>query len=129
MTTNSETKPTILIVEDNEINSNVLQDYLSDRYNVLVADNGITAIDTIYEKRNELSLVLLDIVLPDINGFEILEEMNENGWIEFLPVVVISSEGSEEFKSRAYLNNVYGFITKPFTYEEVMACIKNILPQ
>ena len=66
MTTNSETKPTILIVEDNEINSNVLQDYLSDRYNIIVADNGITAIDTIYEKRNELSLVLLDIVLPDI---------------------------------------------------------------
>lgn len=128
MTTNPETRPTVLVVEDNEINRNMLMDYLAGSYNVITAENGLEAIDIIDEKKDELSLILLDIVLPTLNGFEVLEEMNENGWIESIPVIVVSSEGSDEFKNRAYLNNVYGFVTKPFTYDEVMSCVKTILP-
>lgn len=127
MATNSAARPTILVVEDNEVSRNLLEEYLSGQYDVITASNGLEAMDIIDEKREELSLMLLDIVMPNVNGFEILEDMNENGWIEFLPVVIVSSEGSEEFKKRAYLNNVYDFITKPFTYEEVMACVKRIV--
>ena len=118
---------TILVVEDNSINRGLLYEYLSKDYNVLLAADGLQAIDIITEQKDEISLILLDIVMPEVNGFEILEELNASGWIEFLPVVIISSEGTEEFKHRAYLNNVYNFITKPFTYEEVMSCVKRIL--
>ena len=127
MTMDSKEKSTILIVEDNEINSQMLLEYLSSDYNVLLAADGLEAIEIIEKRRHELSLILLDIVLPSLDGFELLEEMNENGWIESLPVVIVSSEGSEEFKQRAYLYNVYAFITKPFTYKEVMSCVKAIV--
>ena len=127
MTANSGTRPTILIVEDNVVSRNLLQEYLSSEYNVLAAANGEEAVELLVERLNDISLMLLDIVMPNLNGFEILEYMNENGWIEVLPVVIISSEGTDEFKNRAYLNNVYNFITKPFTYEEVHACVKRIL--
>ena len=124
-----ETKPTILIVEDNDVNRDLLQEYLSGCYNVILASDGVEAMDIIEEKMNEISLVLLDILMPNLNGLEMLEEMNENGWIESLPVVIVSAEGSAEFKNRAYLNNVYDFITKPFTYEEIMSCVKRIVSQ
>ena len=120
---------TILVVEDNNINRGLLYEYLSKDYNVILAADGLQAIDIIEERKEEISLMLLDIVMPEFNGFEVLEEPNASGWIEFLPVVIISSEGSEEFKHRAYLNNVYNFITKPFTHEEVMSCVKRILSE
>ena len=127
MTMNSRTKPLILIVEDNEINSQVLVEYLSNDYDVIVAADGLEAIEIIQKNLHDISLILLDLILPSLDGFELLEEMNENGWIQFVPVVIISSEGSEEFQQRAYLNNVYAFITKPFTYKEVMSCVKAIV--
>lgn len=127
MITKCETKPTILVVDDNDINRNLLKEYLSDKYNVITASCGSEALDIIDERLGELSLMLLDIVMPNMNGFEILEELNDNGKIEDLPVVIISSEGTDEFKNRAYLNNVYHFITKPFTYYEVMSCVERIL--
>ena len=127
MITKRETKPTVLVVDDNDINRNLLEEYLSGKYNVITATCGSEALDIIDERLNELSLMLLDIVMPNMNGFEILEELNENGKIEFLPVVIVSSEGTTEFKNRAYLNNVYHFITKPFTYDEVMSCVERIL--
>lgn len=125
----SEKKPTILIVDDNEASRDLLREYLSDSYNVISASNGAQAMDIIDVKKHEISLVLLDIVMPNVNGFEVLEEMNENGWIEFLPVVIVSAEDSVEFQRRAYLNNVHHFISKPFTYEEVMSCVKRIISQ
>lgn len=127
MTMNSKTKPTILVVEDNEINSEMLKIYLSKDYNVLLATDGLEAIEMIEKNLQDISLILLDLVLPSLDGFELLEEMNDNGWIETLPVVIVSSEGSEEFKERAYLNNVYAFITKPFTYKEVISCVRAIV--
>ncbi len=127
MTMNPKTKATIMVVEDNEINSEMLLEYLSKDYNVLLATDGLEAIEMIGKNLQDLSLILLDLVLPSLDGFELLEEMNENGWIESVPVVIVSSEGSEEFKQRAYLNNVYAFITKPFTYKEVMSCVKAIV--
>ena len=127
MAIGSDKKYTVLVVEDNEINKDLLYEYLSPNYNVLLASNGTEALDIIDEKKDEISLIFLDIVMPYCNGFEVLEDMNETGAIASLPVVIISSEGSDEFKSRAYLNNVCHFITKPFTYEEVMACAKAIL--
>ena len=123
----SKPKPTILVVDDSEINRDLLHEYLSKEYNVILASNGAEALNLMDEFFDQIKLVLLDIVMPNINGFEILEEMHENGWIETLPVVIVSAEGSAEFRRRAYLNNVYNFISKPFTYEEVMSCVKRIL--
>ena len=102
-------------------------EYLFPYYHVILASNGLEALSIIEEKKDEIDLMFLDIVMPNCDGFDVLEEMNENGWIEFVPVVIVSAEGTEEFKHRAYLNNVYHFITKPFTYEEVLSCAKRIL--
>ena len=120
-------RKTVFVVEDNEINRNLLCEYLAPDYNLIAASNGLEALNIIEEKKDKIDLMFLDIVMPNCNGFEVLEEMNETGWIEDVPVVIISSEGQEDYKHRAYLNNVYNFITKPFTYEEVISCARRIL--
>lgn len=127
MNNQPEKKATILVVDDNEVSRDLLYEYLSGSYNVILASNGLDAMDIIEERRQELSLVLLDLMMPNLNGFEMLEEMNENGWIATLPVVVVSSEWSEEFRNRAYLYNVYDFISKPIMHDEIMACVKRII--
>lgn len=127
MNENAEAKQTILIVEDNEINRSLLEEYLTDSYNVLTACDGVEAMDIIEKKMSEISLVLLDLMMPNLNGLQMLDELNEYGWIEHVPVVIISAEKSPELKEKAYLKNVYHFITKPFTYEEVMACVRRML--
>jgi len=120
-------KPTILVVEDNQINRELLLEYLSDSYHVLWADNGLAALDLIEDNLKTIKLILLDIVMPGFNGFDVLEEMNSQGWIETIPVVVVSSEGSEMMRNEAYLHNVVDYITKPFSPEEVLACVRRIL--
>jgi len=120
-------KPTILVVEDNQINRELLLEYLSDSYHVLWADNGLDALDLIEDNLKTIKLILLDIVMPGFNGFDVLEEMNSQGWIETIPVVVVSSEGSEMMRNEAYLHNVVDYITKPFSPAEVLACVRRIL--
>lgn len=82
----------ILIVDDSEINRSLLADMLSADYSLLEASNGLEAMVLINQYHSELSMVLLDIVMPEMDGFEVLASMNGAGLLERLPVIMISAE-------------------------------------
>ena len=86
------TKSKILIVDDAELNRSVLADILDEKYEIIEAENGLEAIAQIERNKRELSLVLLDIMMPEVDGFEVLAIMNKNKWLEQIPVIIISSE-------------------------------------
>ena len=87
-----KTRDMILIVDDAELNRSVLADILGEKYEIIEAENGLEAIVQIEKNKHELSLVLLDIMMPKVDGFEVLAIMNKNKWLEQIPVIIISSE-------------------------------------
>ena len=84
----------ILIVDDSEINRELLSDILSDEYEVLEAENGLSATDLINREKDEISAILLDLVMPVMDGFRFLEWMNKENLISTIPVLVISGENT-----------------------------------
>ena len=103
----------ILIVDDAEMNRAILSVMLAD-YEIIEAENGVQAIAALQKHEGELSLMLLDIVMPEIDGFGVLEEMNAQGWIEDVPVIMISSESGGANIERAYKLGCTDFIGRPF---------------
>lgn len=107
-------KQKILIVDDSEMNRAILSDMLEDEYTILEAEDGMEAILTLQKHSAEISLVLLDYVMPKMDGFEVLTIMNQNQWIDNIPVIMISSENSPSYIENAYRLGVTDFIVRPF---------------
>ena len=109
-----QNKQKILIADDSEINRSILTDMLGDEYEILEAENGVEAISVMQKLSGELSLLLLDIVMPEMDGFGVLTAMNQNHWIEDIPVIMISAENRSSHVERAYELGVTDFISRPF---------------
>ena len=109
-----EKKYKILVADDSEMNRSILADILGDEYEILEAQNGLEAVAVLRERGPELSLVLLDIVMPGMDGFEVLAVMNKNRWIEDIPVIMISAESSASHVDHAYELGVTDYISRPF---------------
>lgn len=114
MSESAENRQTILIADDSEINRSILADMLGSEYEILEAENGTVALDIIENSLQTLSLVLLDIVMPETDGFGVLTEMNDKHYIEYIPVIMISAESSPEAIEKAYGLGVTDFISRPF---------------
>ena len=112
--TEQKRRQRILIADDSEMNRSILADMLGEEYEILEAENGVEAVSAIQKYRMEIDLVLLDIVMPEMDGFEVLTVMNRNSWIEDIPVIMISAETSPSHVERAYNLGVTDFITRPF---------------
>lgn len=112
--TEENAKQTILIVDDSEMNRFILSDMLSDEFEILEAKNGKDAIAVLRKLDNAVSLVLLDIVMPEMDGFEVLAYMNKYHWIDDIPVIMISSETAPSAIEYAYDMGVTDFISRPF---------------
>ena len=125
--THDENRETILIVDDSAMNRMLLSDILSDTYNIIEAEDGEQAIAILQQHASEISIVVLDMVMPKVDGFGVLEAMNENRWIQFLPVVSISTESSPEFVERAYSLGVTDFINRPFDELIVIRRVSNTI--
>ena len=98
-----ETKrKTVLIVDDEEINRVILSSMLSGNYDTLEAENGREALEICRARRGEIAIMLLDIIMPAMDGIEVLEAMNQLGYIEEIPVVMISTETGSETMKKAY---------------------------
>jgi putative two-component system response regulator len=104
----------ILIVDDSEMNRSLLSDILCDQFDIMEADNGITAAAVLQNHEQEISLMLLDIVMPEMDGFELLALMNKKGWIKSIPVITISSETVPAYIERAYNLGALEYISRPF---------------
>lgn len=104
----------ILIVDDSEMNRALLEDMLSDDYEILEAANGMEATAILSEQELGICLVLLDIVMPVMDGFETLTMMNKKGWIKNIPVIMISAETASTYMDRAYGLGAVDYISRPF---------------
>ena len=120
-------KPSVLIVDDSEMNRIILNEMLKDEYRILEADNGRTALDMVDRYGDELSLVLLDIVMPGMNGFEVLGELSRRTVADSLPVIMISSEDSDDVVLRAYELGASDYINRPFDARVVRRRVSNTI--
>lgn len=98
----TKTRSRILIVDDSGMNRMMLSELLEDRYDILEASNGAEALSLIRQNLSSLDLVLLDIVMPELDGFGVLANMKKRRWLEFIPVIMISSEGDSASIERAF---------------------------
>lgn len=114
MNTYEKSKKKILVVDDSELNRAILADMLKDDYEILEARDGVEAVATVQQHDNEIALMLLDIVMPKMDGFEVLKVMNKGGWIDHIPVIMISAEASSQYISKAYDMGVTDYIVRPF---------------
>ena len=121
------TKYKILIVDDSAINRTILADILEDYFDILEASDGIEAIQLIKKHNNDLSLILLDLVMPNMDGLEVLAVMNSGEWINRIPVIMISSENSPTYIERAYELGATDFINRPFNTFVVKKRIANTI--
>ena len=123
----SENKPRILIVDDSEFNRAILKEILQENYEIIEADDGKEALLKINEYGMEISLVLLDIIMPEKDGFEVLKYMEEESLISDIPVIMISSEDSANYIRRAYEMGVSDYINRPFDANIVYQRVSNIV--
>ena len=114
------TKQKILIADDSEMNRELLTAILEEEYDIIQAKDGVQAVDCLQKHAEEISLLLLDIVMPKMDGFEVLSYMNKEHWIEAIPVVIISSENSPVYIKRGYDLGATDFIGKPFDANMVL---------
>ena len=120
-------KETILIVDDSALNRMVLIEILGkENYTFLEAENGQQAVELL-DCHPEVDLLLLDITMPEIDGFGVLEAMNQYHWIEETPVIMISAEDSYTFVERAYDLGASDYITRPFDARVVCRRVSNTL--
>ena len=117
----------ILIVDDSEMNREILYEMLKDEFDTLEAENGKEALEVLERYGCEISLVLLDIVMPIMDGFEVLGYMNEKDMIEEIPVIMISSEDSASFIHRAYEMGVADYISRPYDAQIVYKRVYNTI--
>lgn len=111
-------KKTVLVVDDVRTERRILEHMLSEEYNVILADNGEEALETLNEKKEQISLVLLDLVMPRKDGHQVLIEMSKDKVLASIPVIALTAEASTE-NATLELGAV-DFIAKPYESPELI---------
>ena len=122
-----EGKPEVLIVDDSEMNRELLAEMLGSEYKITEAENGEECMAALKQRGTGISLILLDIVMPVANGFDVLDYMTSTHRIEDIPVIMISSENSEETVRKAYEFGVTDYISRPFDTRVVCRRVANTI--
>lgn len=122
-----ENKRTVLIVEDNDLNRDILAAMLEDEYEILTADNGKTGLDILMEKGRGIDTVLLDIQMPVMDGYEFLLAIKENGQYTDIPVIVTTASGSMTNEIRCLDLGASDFISKPYNADVVKKRIRSLI--
>ncbi|WP_165045634.1 diguanylate cyclase [Adlercreutzia sp. ZJ138] len=120
-------KKTVLVVDDSMFNRALLADMMADEFNVIEAENGKQAIAAISKLGLGISLVLLDYVMPEMDGFAVLSVMQRRGWIKDIPVVMVSAESDPAYIERAYELGATDFLTRPFDINIVRHRVRNTI--
>ena len=124
---NSIAKQQILIVDDSEMNCELLSEILNKDFRVLVAKNGEECLDLIRQYGTGISLILLDIAMPVMNGFDVLTYMNRNHYIEDIPVIMISDEDSDSSIKHCFELGVSDYISRPFDSKVIYQRVYNTI--
>jgi len=117
----------ILIVDDNNINRTILSGILANEYDLLEAEDGKQALDIIEKQLNNLDLILLDLVMPNIDGLQVLRTMHDNDWTNTIPVIMISAETVSSYIREAYDLGAIDYIGRPFDSEVIRKRIDNTI--
>ncbi len=120
------TRKKLLVVDDVDINRAILSELFCDQFDVLEAENGRVAVELIEEYRDSVAIVLLDLIMPVMNGFEVLQWMNEQGLIQTIPVVMITGEDDDEKTLEGYRLGVSDLVKKPFNPEIIIKRVNNV---
>lgn len=123
----STDKLKILIVDDSELNRELLAGMLEDEYEIYQVENGKKAIDILEENREQFKLVLLDINMPVMDGYEVLSIMKRRKWLDKLPVIVISAEIRGESVKTAYELGASDYFVRPFNAAIVLRRVRNTI--
>lgn len=117
----------VLIVDDAELNREMLDTILGEDYSIMKAENGKEALRLLNEFHNEIVVVLLDLIMPEMNGYEVMDVMKEKGWIEKIPILIISGETAIETEKKCFDYGVSDFIRKPFDNSLVRRRVTNVV--
>lgn len=120
-------KQKILIVDDSGMNRALLVDILEEQYDVVEAENGVEAISVLSKQRTDFSLLLLDIMMPEMDGFEVLAYINKHQWNDTFAVIMISADDSPANIKRAYDLGAFDYISRPFDSTIVQRRISNTM--
>lgn len=120
-------KQLVLIVDDRDLNRFLLRDMLEENYDIVEASNGLEAVKCLEGKEKDISIVLLDAVMPEMDGFAVLSEMKKRRWLDHIPVVMISAETSPDFLLRGYELGALDYISRPFDSVVVKKRVENTL--
>ena len=120
-------KQKILVVDDSALNRELLSEMLSDNYKICEAQNGQEAVELLADHWREYSLVLLDINMPVMDGYEVLRYMKAHNWLEALPVIAISAETREDNIGLAYELGVSDYFKRPFDISAVRRRVRNTI--
>lgn len=116
----------ILIADDSKMNQQILSGILGVRYEYLYADDGMQALDLLHSEF-DIDLLLLDINMPRLDGFGVLEVMKQRNWLQEIPVIITSSEDDESFIQKAYELGVTDYIRRPFNLTVTQRRVSNAL--
>lgn len=120
-------RQTIMIADDSEMNREILADMLGDAYDLIEAADGEEAVGLLREREIGVDLLLLDIMMPKLDGFGVLAAMNEHHWIDHIPVIMISAESASSFVDKAYEQGATDYISRPFDAAVVRRRVTNTL--
>lgn len=117
----------ILIVDDAELNREMLATILGGEYYILKAEDGKTALELLEKEHREIAVVLLDLIMPEMDGFAVMDVMKKKGWMEKIPVLIISGETAVKTEKECFEYGVSDFIRKPFDNTLVKKRVNNIV--
>lgn len=118
---------TVLIVDDAELNRDILREILEDDYKIMEAENGRTALKLLKNHHEEIAVLLLDLNMPEVDGFGVLETMQREHWMSRIPVLIISGETSVTAEKKCFEYNISDFIKKPFDNTIVKKRVSNVI--
>lgn len=117
----------ILITDDSDINRMILSDMLEDTYDIIEADSGKQALEIIDKRKDDIDIILLDFVMPEMDGFQVLAELNRRWKKEDIPVIMISAESDQNFIVQAYKQGALDYICRPFNATIVRHRVDSIM--
>jgi putative two-component system response regulator len=124
MAGSTDSLPTVLVVDDVDMNVMILEEILKDDYNIMTASNGVEALDKLHKAEILPKIILLDVFMPEMNGYEMLEIMKSDNALKRIPVIFITTSDNE---SEGLAAGAVDFINKPFLAEIVKLRVKNQL--
>ena len=122
-----KTRKKILIVEDNGLNRAILSEILSEEYSILEAGNGLDALKILESERDEIALILLDVMMPVMDGYTFLDRVREDEELTLIPVIVMTQGDSEEDEVAALTHGATDFVPKPYRPRIILHRIASII--